>query len=150
MKRWNGHESLVWFILTYKNSNCCGHLLTLGEISPRMHLCRGKWITEILWRLLTSLQSFVAVKKKCVSEQEGLECKLRVSRWWGSRWWIFHVLWFYCTLLTVESSPADGEEPHQSPCPPTLSLGMMRSSEPCFKNTFPAQRRRDIALRITV
>lgn len=53
-------------------------------------------------------------------------------------------------LLTVESSPADGEEPHQSPCPPTLSLGMMRSSEPCFRNTFPAQRRHDIALRITV
>lgn len=56
----------------------------------------------------------------------------------------------YCTLPTLESSPADGEEPHQSPCPPTLSLGMMRSSEPCFKNTFPAQRRHDAALGITV
>lgn len=30
------------------------------------------------------------------------------------------------------------ENQHQSTCPPTLSLGMMRSSEPCFKNTFPA------------
>lgn len=27
----------------------------------------------------------------------------------------------------------------QSPCPPTLSLGMRRSSEPCFRNTFPAK-----------
>lgn len=26
----------------------------------------------------------------------------------------------------------------QSPCPPTLSLGIRRSSEPCFRNTFPA------------
>ncbi len=33
------------------------------------------------------------------------------------------------------------EKQHQSPCPPTLSLGMMRSSEPCFRNTFPAKTR---------
>lgn len=64
MKWWNGHESLVWLIITYKNSNCCGHLLNLGGKSPRMHLCLGKLITEILWVQLTSLRSFVAVKKE--------------------------------------------------------------------------------------
>lgn len=33
-------------------------------------------------------------KKKCASEEEGLECEPRGSCRWGSRWWIFHVLWF--------------------------------------------------------
>lgn len=148
MKRWNGHESLVWFITTYKNSNWCGHLLNLEEISPRMHLCLGKLITEILWVLLTSLRPFVAVKKKCENEEEGLECRaggvllMRVQMvnlprvlLYASDGWVI---------------TADRGEPHQSPCPPTLSLGMMRSSEPCFKNTFPAQRRHDIPFRITV
>merc|ERR1712035_145274 len=38
----------------------------------------------------------------------------------------------------VSHYAVEEEKQHQSPCPPTLSLGMMRSSEPCFRNTFPA------------
>lgn len=41
-------------------------------------------------------------------------------------------------LGRVSHRGVDKEKQHQSPRPPTLSLGMMRSSEPCFKNTVPA------------
>lgn len=143
MKRWNGHGSLVWFIVSYKKkkNNCRSRLLNLGEIFPRMHLCLGTSITDILW---VPLRSFVAVKKK-KSGEEGLYCELTTSCWLWSRWWIW-ALWFDCTFLPGWVTAADEEEPHQSPCPPTLSLGMMRSSEPCFKNTFPAKTRHDIAV----
>lgn len=42
-------------------------------------------------------------------------------------------------LGRVSHRGVDKEKQHQSPRPPTLSLGMMRSSEPCFKNTVPAK-----------
>lgn len=42
-------------------------------------------------------------------------------------------------LRRVSHRGVDKEKQHQSPRPPTLSLGMMRSSEPCFKNTVPVK-----------
>lgn len=43
-----------------------------------------------------------------------------------------------CEFCWVSHYAVNKEKQHQSPCPPTLSLGMMRSSEPCLRNTFPA------------
>jgi len=45
-------------------------------------------------------------------------------------------------LRRVSHDVVDREEQHQSPRPPTRSLGMMRSSEPCFRNTLPATKDR--------
>lgn len=36
------------------------------------------------------------------------------------------------------------------PCSPTLSLGMRRSSEPCFRNTFPAKHSTEQRVKRTV
>lgn len=51
--------------------------------------------------------------------------------------------------MAVLLSPVWGGRPSvpPSPRPPTLSLGMMRSSEPCFRNTFPVKTRRRVTLR---
>lgn len=53
-------------------------------------------------------------------------------------------------VCRVSHYAVDKERPHQSPCPPTLSLGMMRSSEPCFKNTFPANTGHSVISKITL
>lgn len=55
------------------------------------------------------------------------------TRWGVS--WVSSVTWI-CRVSHY--ADVDEEKQHQSPCPPTLSLGMRRSSEPCFRNTFPA------------
>lgn len=49
------------------------------------------------------------------------------------------VLYEFCW---VSHYAVNEEKKHPSPCPPTLSLGMMRSSEPCLRNTFPATQDR--------
>lgn len=142
--KWSGGtgRSRDWRIVTYKDSNRCGRLLNLGKISPRMHLCLGKLITEILWVQLTSLRSFVAVKKETWEWTRGARVQgdgvllMRARMVNRPR----AVVLLYASDGWVIG--AAGEEPHQSPRPPTLSLGMMRSSEPCFKNTFPAQETR--------
>lgn len=60
--------------------------------------------------------------------------------------WVSSVIWF----CRVSHCAVNEEKQHQSPCPPTLSLGMMRSSEPCFRNTFPATQDRERHIKITV
>lgn len=141
------HPRVVRLIYSHiqKNSNCCGRLLNLaGKYLPG---CICAWVNKLprsSGGLLTSLQSFVAIKKK----HETCEWTR------GSRERAEGVLLMRAEMVNLPRVavllyasdgwviPADGEEPHQSPCPPTLSLGMMRSSEPCFRNTFPAQRKR--------
>lgn len=124
-----------------------------------MHfLCLCIFIT--LWVLQMSLQSFDAdtLTEKNTSENEEagsmhvsiLSIFIFVLMWvtvsrgleknrWGISW-VSNVIWFFW----VSHYTVSEEKRHQSPCPPTLSLGMMRSSEPCFRNTFPVTQDRDL------